>query len=71
MITSLVSPKYQIIIPKEIRRRFNVTPGQRVSLIEKDGYLELRPILRPEQLIGLLADCAHVPFEREPDRDLP
>jgi AbrB family looped-hinge helix DNA binding protein len=71
MTTSLVSPKYQIVIPREIRRKFNVTPGQRVSLIEKDGHLEIRPILKPEQLIGLLSDCAHIPFAREPDRKLP
>ena len=56
MTASLVSPKYPIVIPKEVRRKFNVTPGQRLSLIAKDGYPELRPILKPEQLIGILAE---------------
>lgn len=71
MTTSLLSPKYQIVIPKEIRKRLTLKPGQRLQVLEKDGYIELRPILRPDQLIGILSDCKHVAFEREPDRELP
>lgn len=71
MTTSLLSPKYQVVIPKEIRRTLDLKPGQRLSVIEKNGHIELRPILKPEQLVGLLADCAHIPFAREPDRELP
>jgi AbrB family looped-hinge helix DNA binding protein len=65
MTTSLLSPKYQVVIPKEIRKTLNLRPGQRLNFIEKDGHIELRPILMPEQLIGFLKDQAHLAFERE------
>jgi AbrB family looped-hinge helix DNA binding protein len=72
MTTSLLSPKYQVVIPKEIRKALDLKPGQRLSVIEKDGYIELRPILTPEQLIGFLKGKTKLPFEREKqDRPLP
>jgi AbrB family looped-hinge helix DNA binding protein len=72
MTTSLLSPKYQIVIPKEIRKSMNLKPGQRLQLTEKDGKIEIRPILTPEQLIGYLKDKAHIEFVREKtDRSLP
>jgi AbrB family looped-hinge helix DNA binding protein len=70
MTTALLSPKYQIVIPKEIRQKLSLKPGQRLSVAEKDGHIELTPILSPEQLVGLLADCVHIPFERESDHKL-
>ena len=72
MTTSLLSPKYQIVIPKEIRKSMNLKPGQRLQLTEKDGKIEIRPILTPDQLIGFLKDKSHLEFEREKtDRPLP
>ncbi|MEY4569245.1 MAG: hypothetical protein RLZZ398_684 [Verrucomicrobiota bacterium] len=65
MTASTLSPKYQIVIPKEIRKALKLQPGQRLSVVEKDGHIELRPILTPEQLVGFLKDQAHIPFERE------
>lgn len=72
MTTSLISPKFQVVIPKEIRRRMDLKPGQRVSFIEKDGHIELRPILTPDQLVGFLKGKTKTPFAREKhDRPLP
>lgn len=72
MTTSLISPKFQVVIPKEIRQSLGLKPGQKVSITTKDGHIELRPILTPDQLIGFLSDCSHIPFEREKtDRELP
>ena len=65
MTTSLLSPKYQIVIPKEIRKALDLKPGQRLNVIEKDGHIELRPILTPGQLIGFLKGKTKLPFERE------
>ena len=65
MTTSLLSPKYQIVIPREIRKALDLKPGQRLNVIEKDGHIELRPILTPEQLIGFLKGKTKLPFERE------
>lgn len=65
MTTSVLSPKYQIVIPKEIRKSMNLHPGQRLQFAQKDGGIEIRPVLSPEQLVGFLSDCAGIPFERE------
>jgi AbrB family looped-hinge helix DNA binding protein len=72
MTTSLLSPKFQVVIPKEIRKSLKLKPGQRLQFTEKDGHIEIRPILTPEQLIGFLKGKTKLPFEREKqDRPLP
>ena len=72
MTTSLLSPKFQIVIPKEIRKALDLKPGQRLSVMEKDGHIELRPVLTAEQFVGFLKDKAHIAFEREKtERPLP
>jgi AbrB family looped-hinge helix DNA binding protein len=72
MTISVLSPKYQIVIPKEIRKSMNLKPGQRLQFTELDGKIEVRPILTPDQLLGFLKDKAHLAFERDKtDRTLP
>jgi AbrB family looped-hinge helix DNA binding protein len=68
MTTSLLSPKFQIVIPKEIRKSMNLKPGQRLQLAEVNGKIEVRPILTPDQLIGFLKGKTPLKLEREPDR---
>jgi AbrB family looped-hinge helix DNA binding protein len=46
MATVTVSPKYQIVIPREIRESMRIRPGQKVELVEYNGRIEL--ILVPE-----------------------
>lgn len=69
MTISLLSPKYQVVIPKEIRKVLDLKPGQKFSVVEKCGHIELRPILTPEQLVGFLKGEEPLEFEREPDRE--
>jgi AbrB family looped-hinge helix DNA binding protein len=72
MTTSLLSPKYQIVIPREIRKLMNLKPGQRIQFIKKEGKIEISPILTTNQLIGFLKGKTQSPFEREKqDRPLP
>ena len=71
MTTAILSTDYQIVIPEEIWKAFDLKPGQKLSVIGKDGHIELRPILAPEQLIGFLKGEGHLEFEREKtDRSL-
>lgn len=70
MTTSTISPKFQIVIPKEIRKRLGLKSGQRLEVFERDGHIELRPLLTPDQLIGLLKGKTPLQFERENDRAL-
>ncbi len=69
MTTSRLSPKFQIVIPKEIRQKLALKPGQRLSVTEKNGHIELSPVLTPEQLVGFLKSDKPLVFQRDPDRD--
>jgi AbrB family looped-hinge helix DNA binding protein len=40
----LVSSKYQIAIPKAIRTKLNIKPGQKLSITESDGSMLVTPI---------------------------
>ena len=47
MHTVKVSPKFQIVIPKQLRERLKLKPGQKLLIYERDGSLRLvlpRPI---------------------------
>ena len=39
----LVSTKYQVVIPKEIRREMHIKSGQKVTCIAKNGVIYLIP----------------------------
>ena len=70
MTTSLLSPKFQIVIPKDVRQTLNLKAGQRLQVIAKGDHVELRPILTPDQLIGFLKDTEPLEFERDADREI-
>jgi len=70
MTISKISPKFQIVIPKDVRRKLNLRPGTRVSVIERGDHIELHPIPTPDQMIGLLKGKKPLEFEREADREL-
>ena len=38
------SPKGQVVIPKNIRRKFNVVAGKLINVFEKDGHIILEPL---------------------------
>lgn len=69
MTTASLSPKFQIVIPKEVRRKLNLQPGQKLQVTEKDGEIVITPLLPPEQLIGYLKGPEPIDFQREPDRE--
>lgn len=54
MATVTVSPKYQIVIPKEIRESSGVVPGQKVQMISCRNQIQLIPIEPMENLRGFL-----------------
>jgi len=67
MSTVTISPKYQVVIPKEIRDKLGLTPGQKVQTIVFEDRIELIPVKHIKKMKGFLKGIdACVP--RETDR---
>jgi len=62
-----VSPKYQVVIPKEIRERLGIQPGQKIQAFAFEDRVELVPLQPIESLRGFLKGI-DTNIEREPDR---
>ncbi len=67
MQTVTVSPKFQIVIPKQIREILQLKPGQKMRVIEYDGRIELIPDRAISELKGFVKGI-NVDFSREGDR---
>ncbi len=67
METVTISPKFQVVIPKTIRERLKLEPGQKVQAILYEGRIELIPLKTPRQMRGFLAGI-DTDVEREVDR---
>ena len=54
MARAVISTKYQVVIPKEIRREVGLKTGQVVQIIAKNGVITLLPDQPLESLRGFL-----------------
>jgi AbrB family looped-hinge helix DNA binding protein len=54
METVTVSPKFQVVIPKEIREALKLTPGQKVQALLYENRIELIPVRPVKQMRGFL-----------------
>lgn len=43
METATLSTKYQLVLPRAIRERLKLTPGTKMTVIEKGGVIYLVP----------------------------
>lgn len=67
MTVVTVSPKYQVVIPKDVREKLQIKPGQKVEAFAFGNRIELVPVRQPSELRGFLKDVPN-DFTREPDR---
>jgi AbrB family looped-hinge helix DNA binding protein len=67
MLTVTLSPKFQVVIPKEIRDALGLRPGQKMRVIEYEGRIELIPDRDISELRGFLKGI-DTRLEREEDR---
>lgn len=67
METVTVSPKYQVVIPKNIREALQLRPGQKLKVMEYNGRIELIPDRDISELKGFLKGI-NTDFIREDDR---
>jgi AbrB family looped-hinge helix DNA binding protein len=54
METVTVSPKFQVVIPKEIRESLKLVPGQKVQALLYENRIELIPVRSIKKMRGFL-----------------
>lgn len=54
MATVTVSPKFQIVIPKEIRESMGIVSGQKVQIMSYQGRIEVIPLQPIKAMRGFL-----------------
>ena len=54
MTSVTVSPKFQVVIPKEIRRKLGLLPGQKIQVVVYGDRIELIPVRPAKRMRGFL-----------------
>ena len=67
MGTATISPKFQVVIPKSIREKLKLSPGQKVQAIAYGDRIELIPLRPVKEMRGFLKGI-DTTVEREADR---
>jgi len=62
-----VSPKFQVVIPKEIRQSMGIISGQKIQMLMYQNRIELIPIKPIKKLRGFLKGI-DTNIERDEDR---
>jgi AbrB family looped-hinge helix DNA binding protein len=65
METITLSPKFQVVIPKNIRERLNLKPGQTLRAILHQNRIELIPVQPIKRMRGFVKGIdTEVPRDR-------
>ena len=67
MNTVKISPKFQVVIPKEIREKLDLRPGQKLQIMEFGDRIEFLLLKDIKEARGLLKGI-DTNIEREGDR---
>ena len=54
MTAVTLSTKYQVVIPKEVRRNLNLRPGKKYQVIAYGECIELVPVKSVKEMRGFL-----------------
>jgi AbrB family looped-hinge helix DNA binding protein len=54
MSTVKVSPKYQVVIPRDVRDSLKIRPGQKFQVIAYDERIELIPLRKMKDMRGFI-----------------
>ena len=67
MPTVTLSPKFQVVIPREVRERLALEPGEKIQVFVYAGRIELVPVRKISKLRGFLKGIA-TDVPRDTDR---
>jgi AbrB family looped-hinge helix DNA binding protein len=62
-----VSPKFQVVIPRDLRKSMDIQPGTKVQVLQYENRIELIPLKSPKSLRGFLKGI-DTNIDRERDR---
>lgn len=62
-----ISPKFQVVIPRDIRDRLELEPGQKVQALAFGNRIEFIPLRPPREMRGFLRGL-DTAVHRERDR---
>jgi len=68
MDTVTISSKFQMVIPRAIREKWNIEPGQKVRLIVFGNHLEVVPVRDIREARGFLKGMSSEIEREEEDR---
>ncbi len=54
MDTIKISPKYQVVIPRNVREAMDLKPGTRLQVVQFEDRIELIPLRSAQSLRGSL-----------------
>ena len=49
-----ISSKYQVVIPRDVREKFNLKPGQKIAFVPYNGTLRVVVVPSIEEARGML-----------------
>ena len=67
MAVVTVSPKFQVVIPRKIREKLGITPGQKVHAIAFEDRVELIPVQPASAMRGFVRGL-DTRMDRDDDR---
>lgn len=66
MTTVTVSPKFQVVIPKEVREKMDLQPGQKLQILQFSDRIEFVLIRSIKEMRGFLKGIeTDVPREKD------
>ncbi|HUR81136.1 MAG TPA: AbrB/MazE/SpoVT family DNA-binding domain-containing protein [Thermoanaerobaculia bacterium] len=68
MAKTRVSPKYQVVIPKEVREGMSIKPGQEMQVIRSGNLIILVPDKPLSAYRGILKGIPTTGFREKKDR---
>lgn len=63
-----ISPKFQIVIPRQIRERLRLRPGQQITLLERDGIITAIPDVPLQEFRGILKGMSRTKLREKQER---
>lgn len=68
MSVTTISPKYQVVIPKDVREKLHLKSGQKMTVVVKGGVVHMVPEKPVESFRGFVKGINTKGLREETDR---